>query len=215
VYAVHGVAQFQTLGHVTHHTKSIMKTLHALLGLLICSFLSGCADNADNGEFDPLSPGPFTSGGVTYYPAHPGTTNYDYTTNPPPAGVLPFVSVVTTNAGDGWPPVFFTNTTAIANGSTVLAAVRSGDTQSKASVQALIGSQVVFVGGAAPPGGTANLIVASNVVLEVEIRPVQDVRPHSATWSAEVLGTLNSVDFEKRVIHIRAKPEDWRVRDTY
>jgi hypothetical protein len=61
-----------------------MKTLPTLLGLLICGFLSGCADS---GEIDPLSPGPFISGGVTYYPAHPGTTNYDYTTNPPPAGV--------------------------------------------------------------------------------------------------------------------------------
>lgn len=50
-----------------------------------------------------MCPGPFTShSGVTYYPAHPGTTNYsgivDYTTNPPPAGVRPYVIVVTTNA---------------------------------------------------------------------------------------------------------------------
>ena len=122
--------------------------------------------------------------------------------------------VVTAHAADTWSPVFFTNKTAIANGSTVLAAVRSGDTQSKASIQALIGSQVIFVGGAAPPGGNANLMVASNVVLEVEIRPARDVRPHAVVWSAEVLGTLKSVDFEKRVIHIRAKPEDWRVRET-
>ena len=125
------------------------------------------------------------------------------------------VFVIIARAADSWSPAFFTNKTAIANGSIVLAAVRSGDTQSKASVQALIGSQVVFVGGAAPPGGNANLMVASNVVLEVEIRPARDVRPHSVAWSAEVLGTLKSVDFEKRVIHIRAKPEDWRVRDTY
>jgi hypothetical protein len=123
--------------------------------------------------------------------------------------------VITAHAADSWSPIFFTNKTAIANGSTILAAVRSGDTQSKASVQVLIGSQVVFVGGAAPPGGNANLMVASNVVLEVDIRPSRDVRPHSVAWSAEVLGTLKSVDFEKRVIHIRAKPEDWRVRDTY
>jgi hypothetical protein len=122
--------------------------------------------------------------------------------------------VITAHATDSGSPVFFTNKTAIVNGSTVLAAVRSGATQSKASIQVLIGSQVVFVGGAAPPGGNANLMVASNVVLEVEIRPVRDVRPHSVAWSAEVLGTLKSVDFERRVIHIRAKPEDWRVRDT-
>jgi hypothetical protein len=79
----------------------------------------------------------------------------------------------------------------------------------------LIGSQVVFVGSAASPGGNANLMVWTNVVLEVEIRPERDVRPHSAFWHAEVLGTLKSVDFEKRVIHIQAKPEDWRVRETF
>ena len=121
---------------------------------------------------------------------------------------------ITAHGADYWTPLFFTNQTAVANGSTVLSAVRSGDTQSKASVQALIGSQVVFVGGAAPPGGNANLMVASNIVLEVEIRPARDVRPHAVVWSAEVIGTLKSVDFEKRVIHIRAKPEDWRVRET-
>ena len=123
--------------------------------------------------------------------------------------------VITAHAADSLSPYYFTNQTAISNGSTVLSAVRSRDTQSKASIQALIGSQVVFVGGAAPPGGNANLIVASNVVLEVEIRPLRDVRPRAVAWSAEVLGTLKSVDFEKRVIHIRARPEDWRVRDTY
>jgi hypothetical protein len=76
-----------------------MKRPHTLVGLLVCSFLSGCAHSGK--ETDTFAPGPFTSGGVTYYPAHPGTTNYetiDYTTNQPPAGVRPFVIVVTTNA---------------------------------------------------------------------------------------------------------------------
>ena len=117
-------------------------------------------------------------------------------------------------AGDDWKPLHFTNQTAIANGHTVLSAVRSGDAQGRTNIQALLGSQVVFVGSIAPPGGSANLMVWSNIVLEVEIRPARDVRPHAVVWSAEVLGILKSVDFEKRVIHIRAKPEDWRVRET-
>lgn len=78
-----------------------MKPPHTLLGLLICGFLSGCAHSGKETETFTAFPGPFTSGGVTYYPAHPGTTNYgpiDYTTNQPPAGVRPFVIVVTTNA---------------------------------------------------------------------------------------------------------------------
>ena len=117
------------------------------------------------------------------------------------------------SADDSLPPIFFTNQTAIANARAVLAAVRSGDLQSKTNVQALIGSQVVFAGGAALPGGNADLLVSSNVVLKVQIRPSRDVRPHSVFWVAEVSGTLKSVDFEKRTIHIVAKPENWRPRE--
>ena len=77
-----------------------MKTLHAFVGLLICGVLSGCAHREKaNGTFTTY-PGAVTSGGVTYYPAHPGTTNYgalEYTTNPPPAGVRPSVVLVSTN----------------------------------------------------------------------------------------------------------------------
>jgi len=80
-----------------------------LAPLLIASvlLLAGCSNHpsshnpASDMKLTTLAPGPFTSGGVTYYPAHPGTTNYgtvDYTTNRPPAGVNPFVIVVTTNA---------------------------------------------------------------------------------------------------------------------
>jgi hypothetical protein len=78
-----------------------MKPLYTIIGLLICGFLSGCADSDNKTGTFTMFPGPFTSGGVTYYPAHPGTTNYgtvDYTTNPPPTGVKPYAIVVTTNA---------------------------------------------------------------------------------------------------------------------
>ena len=78
-----------------------MKTLHTLVGLLICGLLSGCAHSDKEAGSFTMFPGPITSGGVTYYPARPGTTNYgtiDYTTNPPPAGVQSYAIVVTTNA---------------------------------------------------------------------------------------------------------------------
>jgi|SRR5450432_3976346 hypothetical protein len=78
-----------------------MKPLHTLLGLLFCGFLSGCAPSDKEAGTFTMFPGPFTSGGVTYFPAHPGATNYgtvDYNTIPPPAGVRPYVIVVTTNA---------------------------------------------------------------------------------------------------------------------
>jgi len=117
-------------------------------------------------------------------------------------------------AQDFLSPIYFTNHSAISNGRSVLTAMISEDAQRKTNVQALIGSQVVFVGGTAPPGGSANLMVWTNVLLEVQIRPARDVRPHSVVWTSEVLGTLESVDFQKRVIHIQAKPEDWIVRET-
>jgi hypothetical protein len=66
--------------------------------------LSGCTHQNEVSGAATVFPGAFTAGGVTYYPAHPGTTNYgkiDYTTNPPPAGVKPFAIVVTTNAHMG------------------------------------------------------------------------------------------------------------------
>jgi len=129
------------------------------------------------------------------------------------AAALLVGTAIAASADESLPPIFFTNQTAIANARVVLSAVRAGDSQSKTNVQALIGSQVVFAGGAAPPGGNANLMVSSNVVLEVQIRPARDVRPHSVFWVAEVSGTLKGVDFKKRVIHIIAKPEDWRARE--
>jgi hypothetical protein len=114
-------------------------------------------------------------------------------------------------------PTRFVSFDAVANGNKVLAAVRSADAPSKASIQALIGSQVVFYGY--PPnwrvytGSRADLMVSSNIFLDVEIRPWRDVGPGAVNWDAKVLGTLKSVDFETRVIHIRAKPEDWRVQN--
>lgn len=95
--------------------RSPDKSQRTLAGFLICCFLSGCAHTDKDAATLDFSMGPTTHGGVTYYPAHPGTTNYntvEYTTNPPPAGVRPFVVVVSTNARvnvkftDGTPPEF-------------------------------------------------------------------------------------------------------------
>ena len=97
------MAQLSTLGH-SHYIEKIMKTLCrivevAFVGLLTCGLLNGCAFKLTSFN---CSIGPIVSGGTTYYPAHPGTTNYnntiDYTTNPPPAGVADYVKfTVTTN----------------------------------------------------------------------------------------------------------------------
>jgi hypothetical protein len=101
---------------------------------------------------------------------------------------------------------------AIANGRMVWLAVISSDNPSKTNIQKLVGLQVAFSGGAAY-GGT-KLFVNSNIVIEVEMRPSQDVWRNvgqAVSFGVDVLGILESVDFEKRVIHIQAKPEDWRI----
>jgi hypothetical protein len=123
------------------------------------------------------------------------------------------VTACTAPAAGNDTPIFFTNATAVANGRTVLAAVLSGDAQSKTNVQALLGAAVVFVGGGSSAlGVNANLTLCSNVVVDVEIQPPRDVRPQAAGWNAEVLGTLKRVDFRKRIIYIRARPERWKER---
>ncbi|HEV2318732.1 MAG TPA: hypothetical protein VGV18_03215 [Verrucomicrobiae bacterium] len=113
----------------------------------------------------------------------------------------------------------FTNETVVANSRTVLLSVHSGSSHSRAEVQTLIGSQVAYCGYAAlaaqAGGHPASLMLSSNVVLNVDIQPLKDVRPQAATWCAEVMGTLKRVDFQKRIIYIQAKPEDWRLMLAY
>ncbi|MCO5050865.1 MAG: hypothetical protein M9920_00985 [Verrucomicrobiae bacterium] len=93
-----------------------------LLGSLTCCIFGGCAHHGE--ETFSFTCGPLTFGDVTYYPVHSGTIHQqvvDYTTNPPPAGVTPYVTIITTNAGwivncvDG-PAFASTNTTAKSDG---------------------------------------------------------------------------------------------------
>ena len=84
-----------------------MKTLFRLagitfIGLLACGWLTGCTCGHGGGSSgSALLPGPVISGGVEYYPVRPGATYHDtpvdYTTNPPPAGAVTFVTVYSTN----------------------------------------------------------------------------------------------------------------------
>jgi hypothetical protein len=84
-----------------------MKTLFGLpgatfVGLLICGLLTSCTYRHEgNTSGFTFLPGPVISGGIAYYPARPGATYHntpvDYTTNPPPAGTVTFVTVFSMN----------------------------------------------------------------------------------------------------------------------
>ena len=148
---------------------------------------------------------------------------------------LTFVVVFTaayTLAASGWEPILFTNKVAISNGRKVISAILAADSQSKSNLQTLIGSQVVFATHAGPAGTTnCVLTLQSNIVLMVEYSPpykwgderehIRDLGPivhrypSSAFYSSEVLGTLKSVDVEKRIVTIVARQENWRVREMW
>jgi hypothetical protein len=91
------------------------------IGWLVCGLLTGCTCSRKGNSESTFLPGPVISGGLAYYPVKPGATYHnapvDYTTNQPPAGVVTFVRVHSTNGlvidlTDG-NPVPDTNGTAI------------------------------------------------------------------------------------------------------
>jgi hypothetical protein len=117
---------------------------------------------------------------------------------------------------------FSTNKVAVANGQKTFQALLVADGQSKTNIQALIGSQVVFYPTRGPKGtNDCVLTLPERVFLLVEFSPPYqwDKRlwepgskyPSDMFYSTAILGTLKSVDFEKRVITIVAKQQDWIV----
>jgi hypothetical protein len=123
------------------------------------------------------------------------------------------------------PPLFFWNDAGATNGLAVVLAIRSPSPESRAKVRALVGSTVVLVGDCYQrrKGVLSDLethreteFQPHDITIEVDIVPFQDVHPRDCgSWMAEVRGTLESVDFEKRIIRITAKPKDWKILAKY
>jgi hypothetical protein len=72
------------------------------VGLLAGNLLAGCSSGSGCSKSGfTFMPGPVIFGGVEYYPAKPGATYrntpVNYTTNPPPAGVVTYVTLISTN----------------------------------------------------------------------------------------------------------------------
>ena len=89
------------------------------------------------------------------------------------AALLLALSATTARAAERQPLCFTNELAAFTNGLKVLAAVRAGDTQSKARVAPLIGSRVLFQGDNwnRPYGTNADLNLGSGVLLRVELTP--------------------------------------------
>lgn len=116
---------------------------------------------------------------------------------------------------------FANETEAIQNGRTVLSWV-TGTSKSAVSAMWMIGHQAAFSGITAT-GADADLILDNGfsgangpkIVLHVKMEPNRDVRPHATMWTAEVLGTVTAIDFDKHVISLTARPDDWRPTETW
>jgi hypothetical protein len=79
-----------------------MKISYRFAGIILAGLLAGCScGSGGNKSGSTFMPGPVIFGGVEYYPAKPGATYHnravDYSTNPPPAGVVTYVTIVSTN----------------------------------------------------------------------------------------------------------------------
>lgn len=101
----------------------------------------------------------------------------------------------------------------------ILTGIRTGGAQEQDKVRSLIGSTVILDGCCYPrrDGVDSDLVTDDGIVIDVDIVPNRNVRPPGphGSWCAEVRGTFQSVDFEKRVIHIEAKPQDYHVTAVY
>ena len=120
---------------------------------------------------------------------------------------------ISSRAEDRRAPIYFTNElVAFTNGLKVLTAVKVADAKGKERVESLIGSRVLFRGNnsEAPHGTNADLNLGNGVLLIVELNPHLNIRLPGRMWVAEVVGVLKSVDFEHRIVHIKALPEEWK-----
>jgi hypothetical protein len=101
----------------------------------------------------------------------------------------------------------------------ILTGIRAGNSQERDKVRSFIGEMVILEGCASlhRDGVTSDLRTDDGIQIDVDLVPNHDVHPPGphGTWCAEVKGIFQSVDFEKRVIHITAKPKDYHVMVVY
>ena len=139
---------------------------------------------------------------------------------------LAFASAAARAADIRYTP-YYTNATIVANSLQIIQAIKSGDSKKIAGIEPLVGSQVAFFGSAGYTGGGTNINIFQfvsqhsnrvdsklHIILNVKLRPWRDVRPPGAASFIEVLGSLEKVDLENRVICIQAKPSDYRISFT-
>ncbi|HUJ09937.1 MAG TPA: hypothetical protein VL171_07910 [Verrucomicrobiae bacterium] len=67
---------------------------------------------------------------------------------------------------------------AVTNGAVVLQLIQQQTSRASQRIEGYIGKRVAFYGGPAP-SGNADLLIAKDVLLKIDIVPPKDVRPHA------------------------------------
>jgi hypothetical protein len=121
------------------------------------------------------------------------------------------------------PSVEFDDSSAVTNGQAVLAALKGGDAESaKRQTQGLLGARVQFRGNTVGDGqfgseGRLLLDLGDKVYLTVERigptpeSPPEDEGPHARNRQAEVVGVLEGVHVDLRLVIVKARPEGWKI----
>jgi len=86
--------------------------------------------------------------------------------------------------------------------------------RAKLAISAYRGEWVAFVGVAAPPGSSNDLLTRDGFYLRVVNRAGNDLRPHSVWWEVMVYGKISQVLPENKVIVIEVDEKDWKIIQT-
>ncbi len=109
---------------------------------------------------------------------------------------------------------FSTEAVAIENGSNVLHLIQQQSPQAELALQSFVGKRVVLSGGGGaggPPAGDPADLVMGRVLLKVNLTPYKDPHPQAVSWGASVLGVLKKFDYERKILWIDARPDDWKL----
>jgi len=96
-------------------------------------------------------------------------------------------------------------------GSTLIQELSALDSEGRKNldIAAYRQEKVAFFGVGAPPGGSNDLITESGCYLRVISKEGKDFRPTAAWWEVLVIGEIQQVLPENKIIVIEVKEGDW------
>jgi hypothetical protein len=101
-------------------------------------------------------------------------------------------------------------------GEEIVQALRSLDAEQRATFDTTTyrDEEVAFIGVAAPPGGTNDLLTMGGFYLRVVNKEGKDLRPHAVWWEVMIRGTIMEVLPQQQTIVIEVAQKDWHIIQT-